>query len=83
VFGLHVHRCFVVAASEPPAGLPAHAVLLDPARDAHARDGADRSVLYLVRPDGYVGFRSRPALARPLLDHLGTLFVRTSALRGG
>ena len=54
-----------------------------PARDAHARYCADRSALYLVRPDGYVSFRSLPALARPLLDHLGTLFIRTGALRGG
>jgi hypothetical protein len=36
-------------------------VWLDPEGKLHARYGAGSECLYLVRPDGYVGFRSQPA----------------------
>ena len=38
-------------------------VLLDPEGAAHRRYGARVDCLYLVRPDGYVGFRAQPAKA--------------------
>jgi 2-polyprenyl-6-methoxyphenol hydroxylase-like FAD-dependent oxidoreductase len=36
-------------------------VWLDPEGKLHARYGAGSECLYVVRPDGYVGFRSQPA----------------------
>jgi hypothetical protein len=41
----------------------------------HARFGADTHCLYLVRPDGYVGYRNRPADAGKLASYLRRLFV--------
>lgn len=45
-------------------------VLLDPEGAAHHRYGAAAECLYLIRPDGYVGFRSQPARVDALLAHL-------------
>jgi hypothetical protein len=49
-------------------------VLLDPERDAHDRYGAAAESLYLVRPDGYVAFRSQPATVQPVLAYLDAVF---------
>lgn len=46
------------APPEHLAGFPG--VLPDPAQEAHHRYGARGQCLYLVRPDGYVAFRSLP-----------------------
>lgn len=45
-------------------------VLLDPEGAAHHRYGAAAECLYLIRPDGYVSFRSQPARIDGLLAHL-------------
>ena len=34
--------------------------LADPANSLHRRFGAEGACIYLIRPDGYIGFRSRP-----------------------
>jgi hypothetical protein len=34
------------------------------------------TAVYLVRPDGHVGFRSRPVAEAALLDHLAGVFVQ-------
>jgi 2-polyprenyl-6-methoxyphenol hydroxylase-like FAD-dependent oxidoreductase len=39
---------------------------IDSGLEAHHAYGARQECLYLVRPDGYVGFRSQPALWEPL-----------------
>ncbi len=65
----------VVPAARRPARLDAVDVLLDPDRDAHSRYAATAESLYLVRPDGYVAFRSQPAAARPVLEYLGATFA--------
>lgn len=49
-------------------------VLLDPASALHERYGADRETLYLIRPDGYIGYRSEPATASALNDYLASVF---------
>jgi 2-polyprenyl-6-methoxyphenol hydroxylase-like FAD-dependent oxidoreductase len=49
-------------------------VILDPKRSLHYRYGAESECLYLIRPDGYVGFRSEPATASSLDDYLGRIF---------
>ncbi|MEX5717136.1 FAD-dependent monooxygenase [Geodermatophilus maliterrae] len=73
--GDDVRACVVVPAERRPRGLDGVDVLLDPDRDAHHRYGAAAESLYLVRPDGYVGFRGQPAAAQPVLDHLARLFT--------
>ncbi|PWW24216.1 2-polyprenyl-6-methoxyphenol hydroxylase-like FAD-dependent oxidoreductase [Geodermatophilus normandii] len=77
--GDDVRTCVVVPGDRRPTGLDDVAVFLDPDRDAHRRYAATAESLYLVRPDGYIAFRSQPATARPVLDHLGWMF-RPSAL---
>jgi hypothetical protein len=49
-------------------------VLLDPDRSTHRSYGADTACVYLVRPDGYIGFRSRLASAPKLADYLRRTF---------
>jgi hypothetical protein len=49
-------------------------VILDPKRSLHYRYGAESECLYLIRPDGYVGYRSEPATASALNDYLGRIF---------
>ena len=44
--------------------------LLDLTGGAHRRYGAQFECLYLIRPDGYIAFRTQPADARPLEDFL-------------
>jgi len=42
---------------------------------AHQRYGASYECLYLVRPDGYVGFRSQPVEWAPLASYLDRTFA--------
>jgi hypothetical protein len=55
--GVDVRECVVVAGARVPPGREGDPVLLDPDREAHRLYGAGAGSLYLVRPDGYVGFR--------------------------
>jgi 2-polyprenyl-6-methoxyphenol hydroxylase-like FAD-dependent oxidoreductase len=48
-------------------------VLLDPERTLHDRYGAASECLYLIRPDGYVGYRAQPAAAGTLHEYLDSL----------
>ena len=74
LFGENIETRIVVSADARPAALGQNAVvLLDPDREAHDLCGANVESLYLVRPDGYVGFRSQPAEEEPLLQCLGDL----------
>jgi 2-polyprenyl-6-methoxyphenol hydroxylase-like FAD-dependent oxidoreductase len=50
-------------------------VILDPKRSLHYRYGGESECLYLIRPDGYVGYRSEPATASALHDYLGRIFL--------
>jgi hypothetical protein len=49
-------------------------LILDPERTLHERYGAGQECLYLIRPDGYVGYRSEPATASALNDYLASVF---------
>ncbi|MEM7119666.1 MAG: FAD-dependent monooxygenase [Pseudomonadota bacterium] len=42
----------------------------------HRRYGADRACLYLIRPDGYVGYRAQPLDAKSLLAYFNTIMVQ-------
>jgi 2-polyprenyl-6-methoxyphenol hydroxylase-like FAD-dependent oxidoreductase len=50
-------------------------ILADAAGELHERYGAAAPTVYLIRPDGYVGFRSQPADEDSLLEHLGRYLV--------
>ncbi len=47
----------------------------DPDMAVHRRFGASGECLYLLRPDGYIGFRSQPASLEPLMDYLQALWI--------
>jgi hypothetical protein len=64
----------VLRVSRSETSGPRSDVLPDPSGDVHHRFGADSDVLYVVRPDLYVGFRSRPADAESLSTHLASIF---------
>jgi len=67
----------VVPHAERPAALAGWGgeVLLDAAGAVHERYGARSECVYLIRPDGYVGYRSQPAEAAKLLAYLERIFV--------
>src|SRR5262249_20289074 len=61
-YGHLVSAHLIIAGEDVPEGLTWDgSLLLDVKEAVHNRYGADISCLYLVRPDGYVGFRSLPA----------------------
>jgi 2-polyprenyl-6-methoxyphenol hydroxylase-like FAD-dependent oxidoreductase len=63
----------------PPRGFD---VFTDADGGAHRRYGAAAESLYLIRPDGYVAFRSQPAEAAPVLQHIAAMLGRpTTATR--
>ncbi len=49
-------------------------LILDPERSFHYRYGAETECMYLIRPDGYVGYRSEPATASAFHDYLRRIF---------
>jgi hypothetical protein len=63
-----------------PHGLPEDLVgkgeiLLDPRGELHHRYGARSACLYVVRPDGYIGFRSQPPDPEGLRSYLTQIFL--------
>jgi 2-polyprenyl-6-methoxyphenol hydroxylase-like FAD-dependent oxidoreductase len=50
-------------------------IFLDADGEMHHRYGARHQCLYLIRPDGYVGFRSQPVTADSLEDYLHHIFL--------
>ena len=60
------------APSDEAAGAP---VLLDPDGALHRTYAAEDETLCLVRPDGYLGYRSRTADATRLSEYLKRIFV--------
>jgi 2-polyprenyl-6-methoxyphenol hydroxylase-like FAD-dependent oxidoreductase len=70
---LEVH--LVVAGTERPAGAAeATPTLLDPHRQLHAGFGATPGSGFLVRPDGYVGYRGAPVDVLGLRRYLEGVF---------
>jgi hypothetical protein len=53
---------------------PYNSVIFDVERQLHKTYGASSECLYLVRPDGYIGFRGQPALFEELDAYLQTVF---------
>src|SRR5262249_417636 len=54
-------------------------ILLDPRGELHHRYGARSACLYVVRPDGYIGFRSQPPNPEALKSYFTQIFI----YRGG
>ena len=50
-------------------------ILLDPRGELHHRYGARSECLYVVRPDGYIGFRSQPPDPEALKSYLTQIFL--------
>jgi hypothetical protein len=51
-------------------------VLLDPDGELERRFAASTECVYLVRPDLYIGYRSQPADADKLVEHLARTLRR-------
>lgn len=64
-------RTWLIARSELEWG---GEVALDLEGTAHQRYVAGLPCLYLIRPDGYIGFRSLSSYAMPLLEYLNQIF---------
>lgn len=74
-YGDLIKTYLVTNADRPLAGSSLHkAILLDPAGVLQRRYGAVTECLYLIRPDGYIGFRSYPADSVSLRNYLGQIF---------
>lgn len=52
-------------------------LLLDADGEAHHRYGAQQPCLYLIRPDGYIGYRSQSLLIKPLKTYLHSVLRLT------
>lgn len=69
---LRVHRVGLGGVGQE-GGVPDDALgLTDADGSCHRRYDAERPCLYLLRPDGHVGFRARPPALGPLAEYLDT-----------
>ena len=50
-------------------------ILSDPRGELHHRYGARSACLYVVRPDGYIGFRSQPPDPEALQSYFTQIFL--------
>lgn len=74
--GASIRTYIVVDGTSIPDELAGESgALLDTEAAAHHRYQADLPTLYLIRPDGYIGFRSRPADLAALTTHLTGIFT--------
>ncbi len=75
-YGDAVRVVMVLPHQEQPAALHwSGPVLLDVDGRVHAHFGVRSDALYVVRPDYYVGFRSQPAVAEPLIEWFDRVLV--------
>lgn len=61
-----------------PDAPPGTAFVRDPEGSLHRRYGAEAGALYLVRPDGYIGYRDREANLGEIRRYLGKVFSSPS-----
>lgn len=80
----NVRTYIIVAGSDKPATLDWNgSILLDAEHELHKTYGAGAESLYLIRPDGYISFRSQPVQEDQLLQYLSKLFLLTDARSSG
>lgn len=72
-FGGLVTCHLIVASNKMPTLRFPGKVFLDPDLAVHETYCADSECLYLIRPDGYIGFRGQPAKLGPVEDHLNKI----------
>jgi 2-polyprenyl-6-methoxyphenol hydroxylase-like FAD-dependent oxidoreductase len=64
-----------------PPDLPSGtSIVLDPGRVLHHRYRVRGETLYLIRPDGYVGYRSAPAMPRRFREYLALVLLRSRGI---
>ena len=74
-YGDLVSAHLIVSADSEPTGIGWDgSIFFDPHNDAHACYGAEEACLYLIRPDGYVAYRSRPPEIKSLRRYLGGVY---------
>ena len=71
---INIYFVAIEAGSVPSDPKFQRRLILDPERSLHYRYGAETECMYLIRPDGYVGYRSEPATASAFYDYLGRIF---------
>jgi hypothetical protein len=75
-YGSWITTYVVTPSAEAPPGLLWDGpLLLDEGGPLHQHFGASSECLYLIRPDGYVGFRSQPADEAKLFEYLEAIFT--------
>ena len=75
-YGRYIHAHVVIPSrAAPPALPPDLSILFDGDGSLHARYGAGAECLYVIRPDGHIGYRSQPADQGKLMAWLATIFV--------
>lgn len=83
LFGDVVDTHIVVAGDKVPAALKGcDNVYCDPELEAHNTYGSSSEGLFLIRPDGYIGFRSQPAKMEPVVEHLNKLLGKAAVAIG-
>lgn len=75
-FGNHIAVHLVLPTAQIPEAIEWDgSLLLDPQAECHHRYGAEGECLYLIRPDGYIGYRSQPIDPNRLKAYLEKIFV--------
>lgn len=74
-YGEYIRCHFVLPTqNEGSEVITAHSILIDDDHSLHSLYGAAHPCLYLIRPDGYVGFRGQPIEFAPLHENLRKVF---------
>ena len=80
VYGSSITSHLVLAKVAPPRSLTwSGSILMDSERFVHEKYGVSAASLYLVRPDGYVGFRGPLATAKNLRAYLERILLQPVA----
>ncbi|MBH25564.1 MAG: hypothetical protein CMH57_14165 [Myxococcales bacterium] len=75
-FGHHMQVHMIIPGSRRPATLRWRgSVVQDVDSALHQRFGAGADCLYLIRPDGYIAYRSQPSDMRLLFRYLDRIFI--------
>ncbi|MEO1273131.1 MAG: FAD-dependent oxidoreductase [Myxococcota bacterium] len=75
-FGHHMRVHMIVPGIRRPPTLQWHgSVVQDVEKALHQRFGAGSDCLYVIRPDGYVGYRSQPSDMKLLFRYLDRIFI--------